>query len=52
MASEDDNALSTEGMQVCECCDKLKLCRLYVLQDLRAAWVCVECRGGKHGRTS
>jgi len=42
-----EKALSTATKILCECCEHVKVCRLYVLQDGRAAWVCEECRNGK-----
>jgi hypothetical protein len=33
--------------EVCECCNRLKPCRLYTLQNGEAAWVCKKCRKGK-----
>lgn len=30
--------------QTCECCKKLKPCKMYVLQNMEASWVCDECR--------
>jgi hypothetical protein len=32
--------------QVCECCVTFKLCKMYVLQNGHAAWVCAQCRQG------
>lgn len=42
-----DKALTNKVEQICECCVKLKPCRLYVLQNGEAAWVCKRCRHGK-----
>ncbi len=36
-----------ETEQVCACCQKLKLCHLYVLQHGYAEFVCKSCREGK-----
>lgn len=38
------DAISSETEQFCECCNKFKICRMYVLQNGNAAWVCKECR--------
>lgn len=42
-----DKAISSEAKLACECCKKIKTCRMYVLQNGEAAWVCIECREGK-----
>lgn len=47
MVKDDPNVISTEDRQYCECCGGLKLCRMYVLANLTAAWVCKDCRKGK-----
>lgn len=31
----------------CKCCKRWKDCRLFILQNGEAAWVCDECRKGK-----
>lgn len=36
-----------EVMETCEGCVKWKPCKLYVLQDGYASFVCKECREGK-----
>lgn len=33
--------------QLCECCKNFKLCKMYVLQNGEAAWICDNCREGK-----
>lgn len=33
--------------QLCECCQKVKMCKMYVLQMGTAAWVCDGCREDK-----
>ncbi len=33
--------------QYCESCLKLKQCKMYVLQNMEAAFVCDDCRNGK-----
>lgn len=33
--------------QFCACCNKLKLCHMYVLQHGLAEFVCDDCREGK-----
>lgn len=42
-----DDAISSESFAYCECCERRRLCRMYVLQDGRAAFVCKPCRTGK-----
>lgn len=42
-----DQPISAEDHQQCECCARWKICRMYVLQDGTAAWVCRSCRTGK-----
>lgn len=32
-------AISTEIENICEACGKLRLCKLYILQNGEAAWV-------------
>lgn len=41
------DAISTEARVVCNCCHRLKTCKMYVLQNGTTAWVCLECRGGR-----
>lgn len=43
----DDRALSTEGEALCECCGKLRMCRMYMLPDCTTALVCKPCRNGE-----
>lgn len=43
---DDDDAISTESDQRCACCQRMRLCRMYILQMGEAAWVCKECRTG------
>lgn len=40
-------AAEEASVAVCECCNSLKMYRLYALQNGEAAWVCKECRSGK-----
>lgn len=40
-------AISTEAEGICDCCGKLKLCKMYVLQNGETAWVCTKCRENK-----
>lgn len=40
------DAISTASNQLCACCEKVKLCRMYVIQTGDAVWICVECRKG------
>jgi hypothetical protein len=39
--------LSTPIKTICKCCDKLKMCKLYVIATLEAVWICQDCREGK-----
>ncbi len=41
------DAISSKSNQICECCNKLKVCRMYVLQTGNTAWICKKCRMGK-----
>lgn len=36
-----------EYLEQCECCGKFKLCKMYVIPTLEAAWICKEYREGK-----
>lgn len=36
-----------EAVMYCECCDKMKKCKLYTLQNGKTAWVCEFCRNGE-----
>lgn len=45
------NELSSESEERCECCRKVKMCKMYMLQSMEAAWVCIECREGKPSET-
>jgi len=44
---KDDNSLIKSTHKVeCECCLKLKSCKMYIT-FMGAAWICKECRKGK-----
>lgn len=42
-----DDAISTAVTCLCECCNKYKICKMYVLQDGSTTFVCKDCRNGK-----
>ena len=48
MKTVKDDAISNEVKQLCACCGKIKLCKMYVLQSGYAEFVCNECRTGKY----
>ena len=41
-----EGAISSESKEVCECCEKLKPCHMFLTQMGTAAWVCESCRNG------
>lgn len=41
------DAISTPSKERCACCQEMKTCRMYVLQNGEAKWVCKACRKGK-----
>lgn len=45
--ARDPHTLSSVSVQTCECCGKVKPCRMYMLQTCNAAWVCHGCRKGE-----
>lgn len=46
-----DNAISSAHKTKCKCCDQRKWCKLYILQNGEAEWVCKDCREGKKDGT-
>lgn len=48
--AKDPHVLSTESRQQCECCNKFKICCMYMLQTCEAAWICIDCRKGKKSK--
>lgn len=42
-----NDAISTEAKLQCECCNKWKICKMYIIPTGEAAWICKDCREGK-----
>lgn len=47
----ENDAISTEQKAECACCKELKPCKMYVLQNGYAEFICKECRNGKYRGT-
>lgn len=40
-------AISSKAITLCDCCQRERPCKMYVLQDGNTAFVCDDCRNGK-----
>ena len=41
------DAISTATKEICDCCSKLKMVKIYITQMGTTAWICKDCREGK-----
>lgn len=46
MIDDKQITIGEGSKEICEACNKLKICHLYITM-VGAAWVCKECRTGK-----